>query len=73
MGKRNYKKFYAGAIGAVWGAQRAIEEVPMTVREKELLSIMVKELLYLADMYVPEGRHAEHPIDKTKEDNDEVE
>lgn len=66
MGKRNYKKFYAGAIGAVWGAQQAIEEVPMTVREKELLSIMVEELLWLADIYVPEGRHAEHPIDKTK-------
>ena len=73
MGKRNYKKFYAGAIGAVWGAQQAIEEVPMTVREKELLSIMVEELLWLADIYVPEGRHAEHPIDKTQEDDDAVE
>ena len=59
MGKRNYKKFYAGAIGAVWGAQRAIEEVPMTVKEMELLSIMVEKLLYLADMYVPGGRHTE--------------
>ena len=59
MGKRNYKKFYAGAICAVWCAQKAIEEVPMTAREKELLSIMVKELLCLADMYVPEGRHTE--------------
>ena len=59
MGKRNYKKFYAGAIGAVWGAQRAIEEVPMTVKERELLSIMVEKLLYLADMYVPGGRHTE--------------
>ena len=59
MGKRNYKKFYAGAIGAVLGAQKAIEEVPMTVREKELLSIMVEKLLYLADMYVPGGRHTE--------------
>ena len=59
MGKRNYKKFYSGAIGAVWGAQQAIEEVPMTVREKELLSIMVEEFLYLADMYVPGGRHTE--------------
>ena len=59
MGKRNYKKFYAGAIGAVWGAQRAIEEVPLTDREKKLLSIMVEELLYLADMYVPGGRHTE--------------
>ena len=59
MGKRNYKKFYAGAIGAVCGAQRAIEEVPMTVRERELLSIMMKELLCLADMYVPGGRHTE--------------
>ena len=70
MGKRNYKKFYAGAIGAVWGAQRAIEEVPMTVRERELLSIMVEELLWLADTYVPGGRHTEHPIDKTKEVRD---
>ena len=51
MGKRNYKKFYAGAIGAVWGAQRAIEEVPMTVKERELLSIMVEELLWLADFF----------------------
>ena len=59
MGKRNYKKFYSGAIGAARGAQQAIEEVPMTVREKELLSIMVEELLYLADMYVPGGRHTE--------------
>ena len=59
MGKRNYKKFYSGAIGAVWGAQKAIEEVPMTAREKKLLSIMVEELIYLADMYVPEGRHTE--------------
>ena len=59
MGKRNYKKFYAGAIGAVLGAQKAIEEVPMTVREEKLLSIMVEQLLYLADMYVPEGRHTE--------------
>ena len=59
MGKRNYKKFYAGAIGAVLGAQQAIEEVPMTVRERELLSIMVEELLWLADIYVPEGRHTE--------------
>ena len=66
MSKRNYKKFYAGAIGAVWGAQQAIEEIPMTVRERELLSIMVEELLWLADTYVPGGRHAEHPIDKTK-------
>ena len=59
MVKRNYKKFYAGAIGAVWGAQRAIEEVPMTVIEKELLSIMVNELLDLADLYVPGGKHTE--------------
>ena len=59
MGKRNYKKFYAGAIGAVWDTQRAIEEVPLTDREKKLLSIMVEELLYLADMYVPGGRHTE--------------
>ena len=59
MGKRNYKKFYAGAIWAVLVTQKAIEEVPMTVREKELLSIMVEELLYLADMYVPGGRHTE--------------
>ena len=31
----------------------------MTVKERELLSIMVEELLWLADIYVPEGRHTE--------------
>ena len=57
--KRNYKKFYAGAIGVVKGAQQAIEEVHMTAREQELLYIMVNGLLDLADLYVPEGRHTE--------------